>query len=401
MKACFMGLGYIGLPTAIIAAQHGIKIIGVDINPKVVDMTNQGKLHIIEPGMQELLQEVVADGRLKASTIPEESDAYFIVVPTPFKGDHEPDISYVEAASRTVIPFLKEGDLFVIESTSPVGTTDKIQNIIFTLRPELKDKIYIAYCPERVLPGNVINELIHNDRVIGGMNDDSTDKAIDFYSRFVQGNLHRTNCKTAEMCKLTENSSRDVQIAFANELSLICDKADINVWELINLANKHPRVNILQPGCGVGGHCIAVDPYFITADFPMESKIIATARNINNYKTFWCAEKVQNAMLKFELENHRKPIVAMMGLAFKPDIDDLREAPAKYITSKVMQSCNNADVIVVEPNVQEHNVFKLTDYKEAYSKADIVVFLVAHTPFKSLPYDEKKIILDFCGIYKR
>ena len=396
-----MGLGYIGLPTAIIAAQHGIKIIGVDINPKVVDMTNQGKLHIIEPGMQELLQEVVADGRLKASTIPEESDAYFIVVPTPFKGDHEPDISYVEAASRTVIPFLKEGDLFVIESTSPVGTTDKIQNIIFTLRPELKDKIYIAYCPERVLPGNVIYELIHNDRVIGGMNDDSTDKAIDFYSRFVQGNLHRTNCKTAEMCKLTENSSRDVQIAFANELSLICDKADINVWELINLANKHPRVNILQPGCGVGGHCIAVDPYFITADFPMESKIIATARNINNYKTFWCAEKVQNAMLKFELENHRKPIVAMMGLAFKPDIDDLREAPAKYITSKVMQSCNNADVIVVEPNVQEHNVFKLTDYKEAYSKADIVVFLVAHTPFKSLPYDEKKIILDFCDIYKR
>ena len=396
-----MGLGYIGLPTAIIAAQHGIKIIGVDINPKVVDMTNQGKLHIIEPGMQELLQEVVADGRLKASTIPEESDAYFIVVPTPFKGDHEPDISYVEAASRTVIPFLKEGDLFVIESTSPVGTTDKIQNIIFTLRPELKDKIYIAYCPERVLPGNVIYELIHNDRVIGGMNDDSTDKAIDFYSRFVQGNLHRTNCKTAEMCKLTENSSRDVQIAFANELSLICDKADINVWELINLANKHPRVNILQPGCGVGGHCIAVDPYFITADFPMESKIIATARNINNYKTFWCAEKVQNAMLKFELENHRKPIVAMMGLAFKPDIDDLREAPAKYITSKVMQSCNNADVIVVEPNVQEHNVFKLTDYTEAYSKADIVVFLVAHTPFKSLPYDEKKIILDFCGIYKR
>ena len=401
MKACFMGLGYIGLPTAIIAAQHGIKIIGVDINPKVVDMTNQGKLHIIEPGMQELLQEVVADGRLKASTIPEESDAYFIVVPTPFKGDHEPDISYVEAASRTVIPFLKEGDLFVIESTSPVGTTDKIQNIIFTLRPELKDKIYIAYCPERVLPGNVIYELIHNDRVIGGMNDDSRDKAIDVYSRFVQGNLHRTNCKTAEMCKLTENSSRDVQIAFANELSLICDKADINVWELINLANKHPRVNILQPGCGVGGHCIAVDPYFITADFPMESKIIATARNINNYKTFWCAEKVQNAMLKFELENHRKPIVAMMGLAFKPDIDDLREAPAKYITSKVMQSCNNADVIVVEPNVQEHNVFKLTDYKEAYSKADIVVFLVAHTPFKSLPYDEKKIILDFCGIYKR
>ena len=202
------------------------------------------------------------------------------------------------------------------------------------------------------------------------------------------------------MCKLTENSSRDVQIAFANELSLICDKAGINVWELISLANKHPRVNILQPGCGVGGHCIAVDPYFITAEFPMESKIISTAREINNYKAFWCAEKVQNAMLKFELEHHRKPSVAMMGLAFKPDIDDLREAPAKYITTKVMQGCNNADILVVEPNVQTHNVFKLTDYKEAYEKADIVVFLVAHSVFKTLPYNDRKVILDFCGIYK-
>lgn len=256
MKACFMGLGYIGLPTAIIAAKHGIQIIGVDINPKVVEMTNQGKLHIIEPGMQELLQEVVTTGQLKASITPEVSDAYFMVVPTPFKGNHEPDISYVEAATRAVIPLLKEGDLYVIESTSPVGTTDKMAELIFDLRPELKDKIYIAYCPERVLPGNVIYELVHNDRVIGGMNEASTDKAIEFYSRFVQGMLHRTNCKTAEMCKLTENSSRDVQIAFANELSLICDKAGINVWELIKLANKHPRVNILQPGCGVGGHCI-------------------------------------------------------------------------------------------------------------------------------------------------
>lgn len=258
MKACFMGLGYIGLPTAIIAAKHGIQIIGVDINPKVVEMTNQGKLHIIEPGMQELLQEVVTTGQLKASITPEVSDAYFMVVPTPFKGNHEPDISYVEAATRAVIPLLKEGDLYVIESTSPVGTTDKMAELIFDLRPELKDKIYIAYCPERVLPGNVIYELVHNDRVIGGMNEASTDKAIEFYSRFVQGMLHRTNCKTAEMCKLTENSSRDVQIAFANELSLICDKAGINVWELIKLANKHPRVNILQPGCGVGGHCIAM-----------------------------------------------------------------------------------------------------------------------------------------------
>lgn len=401
MKACFMGLGYIGLPTAIIAAKHGVKVVGVDINPQVVEMTNQGHLHIVEPGMEEMLQEVVASGALKASTKPEVCDAYFMVVPTPFKGNHEPDISYVEAATRAVLPYLKAGDLYVIESTSPVGTTDKMKDLIFSERPELADKIYIAYCPERVLPGNVIYELVHNDRVIGGMNEASTDKAIAFYSQFVQGTLHRTNCKTAEMCKLTENSSRDVQIAFANELSLICDKASINVWELINLANKHPRVNILQPGCGVGGHCIAVDPYFITADFPVESQLIAKAREINNYKAFWCAEKVQNEMLKFELKNHRKPCVAMMGLAFKPNIDDLRESPAKYITTKVMQSCNNANILVVEPNVKEHNVFKLTDYREAYDKADIVVMLVAHEPFKSLPYTTDKVILDFCGIYKK
>ena len=401
MKACFMGLGYIGLPTAIIAAKHGVEIVGVDINPKVVEMTNKGQLHIIEPGMEEMLQEVVKSGALHASTTPEVSDAYFMVVPTPFKGDHEPDVSYVEAATRAVLPLLKEGDLYVIESTSPVGTTEMMAKIIFAERPELEGKIYIAYCPERVLPGNVIFELVNNDRVIGGLNPESTEKAIEFYSQFVKGTLHKTNCRTAEMCKLTENSSRDVQIAFANELSLICDKAGINVWELINLANKHPRVNILQPGCGVGGHCIAVDPYFITADYPAESKIIADAREINNYKSFWCAEKVKNAMLEFELKNHKKPVVAMMGLAFKPNIDDLRESPAKYITTKVMQGCNNADILVVEPNVETHNVFKLTDYKEAFEKADIVVMLTAHDQFKTLPYSEEKVILDFCGIYKK
>ena len=399
MKACFMGLGYIGLPTAIIAAKHGIEVVGVDINPEVVALTNQGKLHIIEPGMEEYLQEVVGKGLLKASLKPEVSEAYFMVVPTPFKGNHEPDISYVEAATRAVLPLLKENDLYVIESTSPVGTTEKMMNLIYTERPELRDKIYIAYCPERVLPGNVIYELVHNDRVIGGMNEEST--TIAFYSQFVQGTLHRTNARTAEMCKLTENSSRDVQIAFANELSLICDKAGINVWELINLANKHPRVNILQPGCGVGGHCIAVDPYFITADFPRESKIIADAREINNYKAFWCAEKVQNEMLKFQLKHHRTPVIAMMGLAFKPNIDDLRESPAKYITTKVMQGCSNADILVVEPNVNEHKVFKLTNYKEAYEQADIVVMLVAHDVFRELPWTDEKVILDFCGIYKK
>lgn len=395
-----MGLGYIGLPTAIIAAKHGVQITGVDINAKVVEMTNAGKLHIIEPGMEEMLREVVADGRLHASTVPETSDAYFMVVPTPFKGNHEPDVSYVEAATRAVLPLLKEGDLYVIESTSPIGTTEAMAKIIFAERPELEGKIYIAYCPERVLPGNVIYELVHNDRVIGGLNPESTEKAVEFYSQFVQGKLHKTNARTAEMCKLTENSSRDVQIAFANELSIICDKAGLNVWELISLANKHPRVNILQPGCGVGGHCIAVDPYFITADFPIESQIIAKAREINNYKAFWCAERIQNAMLKFELENHRRPTVAMMGLAFKPNIDDLRESPAKYITTKVMQSGSNADILVVEPNVAEHNVFKLTDYREAYDRADIVVFMVAHDPFKTLPRRDDKIILDFCGICK-
>ena len=396
-----MGLGYIGLPTAIIAAKHGIEVVGVDVNPKVVDMTNRGELHIIEPGLEELLQEVVNNGSLKASLTPEICDAYFMVVPTPFKGDHKPDISFVEAATRTVLPLLKEGDLYVIESTSPVGTTEKMKELIFTLRPELRDKIYIAYCPERVLPGNVIFELVNNDRVIGGIDEASTQKAVEFYSQFVKGALHRTNSKTAEMCKLTENSSRDVQIAFANELSLICDKAGINVWELIELANKHPRVNILQPGCGVGGHCIAVDPYFITAEYPEEAKTIALAREVNNYKSQWCAEKVRNEMLQFELKNGRKPNVAMMGLAFKPNIDDLRESPSKQIVMKVMHGCNNNNILVVEPNIETHNVFKLTDYKEAYSKADIIVMLTAHDQFKTLPYDDSKIILDFCGIYKK
>ena len=401
MKACFMGLGYIGLPTSIIAAKHGVQVLGVDINPKVVDMTNQGRLHIIEPGLEEMLQEVVGAGTFRAALRPEESDAYFMVVPTPFKGNHEPDISYVEAATKAVLPLLKEGDLYVIESTSPVGTTEKMRDLIYAERPELEGKIYIAYCPERVLPGNVIYELVHNDRVIGGIDEASTDKAIDFYNQFVTGKLHRTNSKTAEMCKLTENSSRDVQIAFANELSLICDKAGINVWELIELANKHPRVTILQPGCGVGGHCIAVDPYFITSDFPMESKIISAAREINNYKSFWCAEKIQNEMLRFELEHHRKPWVALMGLAFKPNIDDLRESPAKSIVNKVMQGSNNAQILIVEPNVREHNVFKLTGYKEAYEKADIVAFLVNHREFAQLDYRDDVKVMDFCGTFKK
>lgn len=400
MRACFMGLGYIGLPTAIIAAKNGVQVTGVDVNPDVVEMTNRGKLHIIEPGMEMMLQEALEAGTLYASLEPVESDVYVIVVPTPFKGNHEPDVSFVEAAVRMVIPFLKDRDLLIIESTSPVGTTDRMKEIIFDERPELEDRIYIAYCPERVLPGNVMHELVHNDRVIGGVDEPSTEKAMDFYSRFVKGELHRTDAKTAEMCKLIENSSRDVQIAFANELSLICDKAGVNVWELIRLANKHPRVNILQPGCGVGGHCIAVDPYFLTSDFPFESQIISKAREINNYKSFWCAEKIIKAILRYEKDHHKKPVVALMGLAFKPDIDDLRESPAKHIVEKVMNHSEGAEVLVCEPNVSKSDI-PLTDFSEAYEKADIVAFLTGHKQFHRLPWRNDKVILDFCGIFKK
>lgn len=400
MKVNFIGLGYIGLPTAIIAAKHGIEIAGTDINPVIVKATNQGHLHIVEPDMEEMLKEVVANGNLKAYTEPQLSDAYFIVVPTPFKGNHEPDITFVEAATRSVVPYLKEGDLFVIESTSPVGTTEKMRDVIVSLRPELDGKIYMAYCPERVLPGNVAYELINNDRVIGGINPESTEKAKEFYSKFVKGSLHSTDSRTAEMCKLTENASRDVQIAFANELSLICAKAGINVWKLIELANKHPRVKILQPGCGVGGHCIAVDPYFITADFPEESKLIAQARETNNGKAEWCTGQILAQILKFEKENGRKPQVALMGLAFKPNIDDLRESPAMEIAQGVTDAVQSQYLMVVEPNIKQHPRFVLTDYNEAYQKADIVVFLVNHREFAALNYRTDVKVLDFCGVFK-
>lgn len=399
-KVVTIGLGYIGLPTSALIANNQIPVHGVDISQHVVDTINAGKIHIVEPELDEAVAKAVKEGYLKADTKPVEADTYLIVVPTPFKGNFEPDISYVKAATTAIIPLLKEGDLYIIESTSPVGTTEKMMDYIFSERPELKGKIYLAYCPERVLPGNVMYELVHNDRVIGGVNPESTQKAISFYSQFVKGELHPTNARTAEMCKLTENSSRDVQIAFANELSLICDKAGIDVWELIRLANKHPRVNILQPGCGVGGHCIAVDPYFITSEFPMEARMIAQARATNNYKPFWCAEKIKTARLEFELKNGRQPSIALMGLAFKPNIDDLRESPAIHIVERVLQDSGDADMYIVEPNVLEHKVFKLTDYKEAVVKADIVVFLVAHNEFKNITLKENQIVLDFCGVLK-
>ena len=397
-----MGLGYIGLPTAIISSQHGINVCGVDINPKVVEKTNRGELHIVEPGLQDLLKKAVDNKSLVASTTPFESDVYLIVVPTPFKAKHEPDISYVESATKTVIPFLKEGDLFIIESTSPVGTTEKMAELIFAERPELKGRIHIAYCPERVLPGNVIFELVNNDRVIGGIDDASADAAAEFYGKFVSGQLHKTNCRTAEMCKLVENSSRDVQIAFANELSMICEKAGINVWELISLANKHPRVNILQPGCGVGGHCIAVDPYFISSAFPNEAKIIAQARNINNYKSEWCVEKAKNAILSFELENGKKPQVALMGLAFKPNIDDLRESPAMKIAKHLFAEMPDVKFYIVEPNISSHPDFDIVDFQTAFEQSDIVVYLTAHKQFFMLPQEANdKLILDFCGVIKK
>jgi len=398
-KVVTIGLGYIGLPTSALIASGDIPVFGVDISQQVVDTINKGEIHIVEPDLADVVASTVEKGYFKAGTKAIAADVYLIVVPTPFKGgNHEPDISFVKAATNGIIPLLKEGDLYIIESTSPVGTTEKMMDFIFSQRPELKDKIYLAYCPERVLPGKIMYELIHNDRVIGGVDEVSTEKAIAFYRQFVQGELHSTNARTAEMCKLTENSSRDVQIAFANELSLICDKAGINVWELIRLANKHPRVNILQPGCGVGGHCIAVDPYFLTSDFPMESRVIAQARETNNYKSFWCAEKVKTARLEYELKNGRQPSVAVMGLAFKPNIDDLRESPAKYIAQRIMQDIQNDEIYIVEPNVTDHNVFKLTDYKEAVEKADIIAFLVAHDEFKGLTFREDQVVLDFCGV---
>lgn len=393
-----LGLGYIGLPTSALIASQKIHVHGVDISQKVVDIINQGKIHIVEPELEQIVEKAVKSGFLKADTQPEIANTYLIVVPTPFKDNHEPDISYIQAATESILPLLKENDLYIIESTSPVGTTEKMRDFIYTQRPELKDKLYIAYCPERVLPGNVMYELVSNDRVIGGVDVQSTAKAVEFYQQFVTGELHQTNARTAEMCKLTENSSRDVQIAFANELSIICDKADINVWELIRLANKHPRVNILQPGSGVGGHCIAVDPYFITAEFPRESQIIGKAREINNYKAFWCAEKVTQSIKDFEIKYSRTPLIALMGLAFKPNIDDLRESPAVYITQKILQKAQAEQYFIVEPNVIDHPYYKISELEEAIDKADIIVFLVAHKEFKNIPIPESKQILDFCGV---
>ncbi len=391
-----MGLGYIGLPTAALIASRGLKVTGIDIRQNVVDTINKGEIHIVEPDLDGLVHKVVKEGFLQASIKPISSDVYLIAVPTPFKGDYEPDLSYVASAVKSIIPTLKKGALVILESTSPVGTTRKMEKLIFDERPELKGNIYLAYCPERVLPGNILHELKHNDRAIGGIDEESTQKAIAFYKHFVVGTLHPTNAKTAEMVKLVENSSRDNQIAFANELSIICDKAGINVWDMIALANKHPRVNILNPGTGVGGHCIAVDPWFIVSEFPEESPLIRKSRETNNYKTEWVIEKIKNKALAFKIENSKDPIIACMGLAFKPDIDDLRESPALYVNNSLKK--NGFQVISVEPNLESSTNQELTTVSEAIQRADIIVFLVGHSDFKGLKIDANKKIIDFVGL---
>lgn len=379
-------------------ATNGLEVYGMDINKSVVELTNKAQLTITEPGLQELLTQAVESELLSAHIEVQAADSYLIVVPTPFKNNNEPDISYVESAAKSITPLLKAGDLVIIESTCPKGTTEKIAAHFYQDRPELEGDIYIAYCPERVLPGNIIHELVHNDRVIGGIDEQSTERAIKFYQQFVKGALYPTNARTAEMTKLVENAYRDVQIAFANELSIICDKADINVWELITLASKHPRVNILNPGCGVGGHCIAVDPYFIVAEYPLESKIIGKAREINNYKAIWCTKKIIETITSFETKNSRKPIVAMMGLAYKPNIDDLRESPALYISKEILAKYGAEQIKIVEPNLSGSAEFQLSNYKDVAKEADLVVYLVSHDEFKNLSLPDSTLVLDYCGI---
>ncbi|EGQ7741135.1 UDP-N-acetyl-D-mannosamine dehydrogenase [Vibrio parahaemolyticus] len=414
-----IGLGYIGLPTAAMFASRKKKVIGVDVNQHAVDTINQGKIHIVEPDLDMIVSAAVSEGYLKATTTPEPADAFLIAVPTPFLPCNEgevpaPDLSYIEAASKAIAPVLKKGDLVILESTSPVGATEQMAAWLAEARSDLtfpqthgeQADVNVAHCPERVLPGHVVRELVENDRVIGGMSARCSERSVALYRTFVQGECVVTNSRTAEMAKLTENSSRDVQIAFANELSIICDKLDINVWELIALANRHPRVNILQPGPGVGGHCIAVDPWFIVSKTPEEAQIIHTARKVNDSKPDWVINKVKLAIAEFLQANPdktaREVTVACYGLAFKPDIDDLRESPAMAITQKIAEM-HAGRVIAVEPNIEsipeQLKHVELMDFDVAPKEADIQVLLVDHKEFK-LNIIRKNIVIDTKGIWK-
>ncbi|WP_027252889.1 UDP-N-acetyl-D-mannosamine dehydrogenase [Photobacterium halotolerans] len=413
-----IGLGYIGLPTAAMFASRKKNVIGVDVNQSAVDTINQGKIHIVEPELDMIVHAAVTEGYLKATTTPEPADAFLIAVPTPFKkntnGDiPEPDLAYIKAASQAIAPVLKKGDLVILESTSPVGATEQMAEWLAMARPDLSfpqtagenADVNVAHCPERVLPGHVVRELVENDRVIGGMSARCSERAVELYHTFVEGECVVTNARTAEMAKLTENSSRDVQIAFANELSIICDKLDIDVWELITLANRHPRVNILQPGPGVGGHCIAVDPWFIVSKTPNEAKIIHTARLVNDSKPDWVVDKVKLAILDFLQKNPNKTVkditIACYGLAFKPNIDDLRESPALEITKDIAKM-HSGLVIAVEPNIyqlpEKITSFELKEINAALNEADINVLLVDHKEFYKIKPTSN--IIDTKGIWK-
>ncbi|MFG4723462.1 UDP-N-acetyl-D-mannosamine dehydrogenase, partial [Acinetobacter baumannii] len=405
---CVIGLGYIGLPTAATFAAHGIKVTGVDVNQHAVDMINQGKVHIVEPDLDALVRDVVAQGKLSAQTTPIEADAYIVAVPTPFKDDYQPDLKYIEAASKALAPFLKKDNLVILESTSPVEATEQMSAWLSEARPDLsfpqqkgeEADILVAHCPERVLPGKVLQELISNDRIIGGMTPRCSKAACELYKTFVKGECIETNARTAEMCKLTENSFRDVNIAFANELSIICDKLDINVWELISLANRHPRVNILQAGPGVGGHCIAVDPWFIVAKTPEQARLIRTAREVNDAKPEWVIDQVKIKIAEFLQANPNKTIqdvtIACYGLAFKPDIDDLRESPALEITRKLANQGLN--ILAVEPNIEaykdiDNENFQLVSIEESLH-TDIKLILVKHSKFSNLNFKDNRYAIN-------
>lgn len=398
---CVIGLGYIGLPTAALLASNGYNVIGVDLNRYAVETINKGQIHIVEPDLDAFVRLAVAAGKLKAFTEPQAADIFIICVPTPFHEDEgipQPNIDYVLAATNGIASFVKPGNLVILESTSPVGTTEKMSEVLERAGIDTT-KISIAYCPERVLPGKIMTELVENDRVVGGLTSEATKLVADFYRTFVCGEVLETQSRTAEMCKLTENSFRDVNIAFANELSMICAKEGINVWSLIQLANRHPRVNILQPGAGVGGHCIAVDPWFIVARDPENARLIRSAREVNNFKTAWAIDQIKIAAADASARVGRKPKVACLGLAFKPDIDDLRESPAVHIAEALVSQ--GYDVIAVEPNIEKYESLTLVTLEAALEQVDVIVVLVKHRQFANDSVRKQlqtANALDFCGV---